>query len=82
MTGGGGLEIQSSPHFLHLLHEWPLSTVYKGTTLGGGEGTENERVRENKCRRVVEMKKTGREIEEAERIGLKWSIPILNLDSF
>lgn len=45
MRGGGGLEIQSSPHFLHLLHEWPLSTVYKGTKLGGGEGMENERER-------------------------------------
>ncbi len=76
MAGGGGLEIQSSPHFLHLLHEWPLSTVYKGTTLGGGEGMENEIVRESKCRRVVEMK-TGREIEEAERISLKWTNPIL-----
>lgn len=40
---GGGLEIQSSPHFLHPLHEWPLSTVYKSTKLGGEEGTENER---------------------------------------
>lgn len=35
---------------------------------------ENERERdrnESKCRKVVEMKKTGREIEEDERIGFK-----------
>lgn len=38
----GGLDIQSSPHFLQLLHEWPLSTVYKGTKFAGKEGMERK----------------------------------------